>query len=97
MIPMVSIIIPVLHEKLGINNLINHLYNQSGVKDLKIIIIVADPQKGTINALRKRKGVIPVVSEKGRGRQMNVGAEIASGKSNNIVLMRSKMMEKIIF
>lgn len=76
---MISIIIPVLHEEHNINNLINHLYNQSGVKDLEVIVVDADPQRGTINAIKKRKGVISIVSEKGRGRQMNAGAEIATG------------------
>lgn len=77
-IPMISVIIPVLHEEEGINSLINHLYNQSGAKDLEVIVIDADPRKGTINAIERRNSVISVISEKGRGRQMNVGAETAS-------------------
>ena len=74
-----SIVIPVVHEALIINTLIEHLYNQHYAQDLEIIVVDGDPQGGTINAL-PRTDVRVIVSEPGRGRQMNAGAVIARGE-----------------
>jgi rSAM/selenodomain-associated transferase 2 len=74
-----TIIIPVLHEAGIINPLIEHLYHLQSVEDCEIIIVDGDPARGTINKLHY-KDVNVLVSEPGRGRQMNAGASDALGE-----------------
>ena len=74
-----SIIIPVLNEADRINATIEHLYRKNTEANYEIIVVDGDRRGGTINAIRN-KSVKAITSEKGRGRQMNAGAAIASGE-----------------
>jgi rSAM/selenodomain-associated transferase 2 len=73
-----SVIIPVLHEAGVINTLIEHLYAQRCSEDCEIIVVDGDPARETINTII-HKDVNVLVSEPGRGRQMNAGAAAARG------------------
>jgi len=74
-----SIVIPVLHEADNINSFIDHLYHLKTEEDYEIIVIDGDPNRETINVIH-HKEIISTACEKGRGRQMNVGAMIARGE-----------------
>lgn len=74
-----SIIIPVLHEELTINTLIENLYRQFSDESFEIIVVDGDADGSTIREIRSPP-VISTCSEPGRGRQMNVGAKLARGE-----------------
>ena len=72
-----SIIIPVLHEARNINPLLEHL--QQLDENCEIIVVDGCPKRETIDNIRN-KDIKILISEAGRGRQMNTGAAIASGE-----------------
>jgi rSAM/selenodomain-associated transferase 2 len=72
-----SIIIPVLHEAKSINLLLEHLQQFEG--NCEIIVVEGNPKRETIDNIRN-KDIKILISEAGRGRQMNAGAAIASGE-----------------
>jgi rSAM/selenodomain-associated transferase 2 len=74
-----SIVIPVLNERDGINFIIEHLRKQDVENACEIIVVDGDPQGGTVEVIQDKK-VISIVSEKGRGKQMNAGAVAARGE-----------------
>jgi rSAM/selenodomain-associated transferase 2 len=74
-----SVIIPVLHEALLINETIGHVYQRGAGFDIEIIVVDGDPEGETINVIRNNE-IIKVISPKGRGRQMNKGASLARGE-----------------
>lgn len=74
-----SIIIPVLNEKDRINDIIENINKLTNMNESEIIIVDGDKTRSTINTIID-KNVVAVVSEKGRGKQMNAGANIAKGQ-----------------
>jgi len=74
-----TIIIPVLNEAGIINTLIEHLHSLHLVDECEIIVVDGDPAQGTINKVHY-KDINLLVSEPGRGRQMNAGASDALGE-----------------
>lgn len=74
-----SIIVPVLNEAEHINPLIEHVRSQRFVGSYEIIVVDADPQGSTINAIRD-KSIKAIRAGRGRGRQMNAGAAAAQGE-----------------
>ena len=76
--PAISVIIPVLNEAQGINDVITHIRSQAAVDVVEIIVVDGDPAGSTIKAI-SHPGIITAVAEKGRGSQMNRGAIRASG------------------
>ena len=74
-----SIIIPVLHESDKVNSLIAHLYAQYSDEDCEIIIVEGNQNRDTIRVI-PHKDIVVLVSETGRGCQMNAGAAIARGE-----------------
>jgi rSAM/selenodomain-associated transferase 2 len=76
--PSISVIIPVLDEAQGINDVIAHIRSQAAVDAVEIIVVDGDPAGGTIRAI-SHPGIITAVAEKGRGSQMNCGAIRATG------------------
>ena len=72
-----SIIIPVLHEAKNINPLLEHL--QELDENCEIIVVDGCPKRETIDNIRNKE-IKKLISEEGRGRQMNTGAAIASGE-----------------
>ncbi len=73
-----SIVIPVVDEQEHINGCLDRLHAQGFVGPCQIIVVDGDPQGSTIRAVRDSR-VTCLTSEKGRGRQMNVGAAAAEG------------------
>jgi len=74
-----SIIVPVLKEEDQINSLIDHLRTQDADLAYEIIVVDGDSRGNTLNAIRA-EDVIKIKAEKGRARQMNAGAEVATGQ-----------------
>jgi len=75
----VSIIIPVLNEEARIAEAIDHIRSLTDGKAAEIIVVDGDPAGGTLRAIPDgacRK----LLSEPGRGRQLNRGAGAASGE-----------------
>jgi rSAM/selenodomain-associated transferase 2 len=73
-----SIIIPVLDEIALINKTIEHVHHVFSGLEKEVIVIDADEQGGTIQAIR-HNDVIKIRSPRGRGTQMNAGAAVARG------------------
>ena len=76
--PAISVIIPVLNEAQGINDVIAHIRSQAAVDAVEIIVVDGNPAGNTIKAI-SHPGIITAVAEKGRGSQMNCGAIRATG------------------
>ncbi|MBN2179786.1 MAG: TIGR04283 family arsenosugar biosynthesis glycosyltransferase [Deltaproteobacteria bacterium] len=74
-----SIIIPVLNESETINSIIDHLEGLGGQYSFECIVVDGSDDGETIREIT-RKNVKTVISERGRGRQMNTGASVASGE-----------------
>ncbi|WP_432409607.1 TIGR04283 family arsenosugar biosynthesis glycosyltransferase [Wukongibacter sp. M2B1] len=72
---MISIIVPVLNEEKGIENLLKDLSSLKG--DKEIIVVDGGSTDGTVDKVTRLAKVIH--SEKGRARQMNLGAKEALG------------------
>ena len=74
-----SIIVPVLNEADQINSTIEYLHKQKMDGICEIIVVDGGPDGGTIKNIQN-KSVKAITSQKGRGKQMNAGAEIACGE-----------------
>ena len=100
-----SIIIPVLEEEAVINDVIDHLHDLEGNEETEIIVVDGDPKAETLKVIL-RGDVKKVKSARGRGRQMNEGAQVAKGEillflhadtelpSNALRLIATAMREK---
>ena len=76
----ISIIIPTLNESDTISLLINHLLSNSTKTNIaEIIVVDGDSSDGTQAILSNLKSVQLLHSEKGRAKQMNLGAKHATG------------------
>ena len=73
-----SIIVPVLNEGDRINALIEHLHAQGFESSYEVIVVDGDPEGGTVKTIHS-ESVVTIITEKGRGRQMNAGAAAARG------------------
>ncbi len=74
-----SIVVPVFHEGERINDLIEYLNSLDADGNLEIIIVDGAEEKDTLAVVRN-EDVIKISSERGRAKQMNVGASIARGE-----------------
>ncbi len=77
--PLFSVIIPVLNESAGINEVISHLEAQEPEGGVELVIVDGDPLGSTISGITS-DCVRKVISERGRARQMNKGVSIARGE-----------------
>jgi rSAM/selenodomain-associated transferase 2 len=75
----ISIVIPVFHEEKVINKTVDTLRRLTFEGRLEIIVVDGDPGEQTLAAISDSR-VIKTRSEKGRGKQMNAGAMLASGE-----------------
>lgn len=73
---MISIIIPVLNEEKNISAALENVERLNGEKE--IIVVDGGSIDNTMDIVKK-KGIMLLSSQKGRGCQMNRGAEIANG------------------
>jgi len=76
--PAFSIIVPVLNEEDGIESFLQHLKDISAGESVEFIIVDADPVGSTINKIRSGE-TMKLLSPRGRGIQMNRGADVAKG------------------
>ncbi len=79
MLNRISIIIPVFREAATIHQTLSQPALAAERDASEVIVVDGDPRGETIRAIR-RNGVIPLVSRKGRGIQMNTGALHAAGE-----------------
>ncbi|BBD09783.1 TIGR04283 family arsenosugar biosynthesis glycosyltransferase [Desulfovibrio ferrophilus] len=70
--PLISIIIPVLHEAQGINALVQQVRDLPTPGPLEVLVVDGAPEADTLAALTA--DAIPLSSPAGRARQMNYGA-----------------------
>lgn len=76
----ISIVIPILNEVETISNLLNHLIKNSTKENISEIIIVdGGSTDGSQDKVSKFKNTILLNSQKGRAKQMNLGAKHATG------------------
>ncbi len=75
---MISIIIPVLNEEKNISSALENIERLDGEKE--IIVVDGGSIDKSVGIVRK-KGIVLLSSQKGRGCQMNRGAEIAKGET----------------
>jgi rSAM/selenodomain-associated transferase 2 len=73
-----SFIIPVFREQAIINSTIENVHNLVGDYSVEIIVVDGHPDGGTIREIQDGT-VKKIISEKGRGNQLNKGASIAEG------------------
>ncbi|MDG6225190.1 MAG: TIGR04283 family arsenosugar biosynthesis glycosyltransferase [Candidatus Thermoplasmatota archaeon] len=73
-----SVIVPVLHERDIVNRTIEDIRSVENGSEVELIVVDGAPERDTLSAIR-RKGVLRIASERGRARQMNAGANIATG------------------
>lgn len=79
MMPIFSFIIPVWNEEAIISRTIEHVRSLGASGSAEIIVVDGDPAGITVKAAR-HAGVKTAISEKGRGKQMNLGAALAEGE-----------------
>jgi rSAM/selenodomain-associated transferase 2 len=77
-VPALSLIIPVWSEAKSISETIQHVRELDADGTTEIIVVDGDPEGSTISAI-KTEGVRTAIAEKGRARQMNHGAALATG------------------
>ncbi|MHB8844324.1 MAG: TIGR04283 family arsenosugar biosynthesis glycosyltransferase [Nitrospirota bacterium] len=75
--PAISVIVPVLGEAEGINDLIARLHALDDDRTVEIIVVDGDPEKSTVKTITDRR-VATEVCEPGRASQMNRGAALAN-------------------
>jgi rSAM/selenodomain-associated transferase 2 len=77
----ISIIIPVLNEVNAIDRLLLHLENSiSKTIDFEIIVVDGGSTDNSQNKVAKHPNVILITAEKGRAKQLNAGAKIATAE-----------------
>lgn len=76
--PRVSVIVPVLSEGERINALVDHLRVVGYGMPLEIVVVDGDPEGATLAAL-ERTGIVALTAPRGRARQQNAGAAVATG------------------
>jgi rSAM/selenodomain-associated transferase 2 len=70
---------PVFKESAIINKTIEHVWQTASGFDTELIIVDGDINGDTVKTIRNKQA-IPMITAKGRGRQMNKGASAASGE-----------------
>ncbi len=78
--PLISIIIPVFNEENCISSILTYLRNNSSKSDIKEIIVVDGGSTDNTPAVALHHRATLLHSEKGRAKQMNIGAQHAKGE-----------------
>jgi rSAM/selenodomain-associated transferase 2 len=76
----ISIIIPVLNESAAIGPAIERLVADQFQGTTQVIVVDGDRSGSTIKTLAETEGVVLMTASPGRARQMNAGAQRASGR-----------------
>jgi rSAM/selenodomain-associated transferase 2 len=74
----ISVVVPVYNEEEQINDSISAVYRVSVNDEVEVIVSDGNPKGNTLATVQDRR-VIRVLSDKGRARQMNKAASLASG------------------
>lgn len=78
--PQISIIIPVLNEEEYIKKVVKAIQNNATSKNIKeLLVIDGGSTDGTVNEAESL-GATVISSERGRAKQMNLGAKMATGE-----------------
>jgi rSAM/selenodomain-associated transferase 2 len=91
----ISIVIPVYHEQARINRTIARVRQIDTGDDCEIIVVDGDPYGGTIGVVEDTD-VLTMTSERGRGVQMNAGAEAARGDTLLFLHADTELPERAI-
>lgn len=76
----ISIIIPILNEEATIGKLLNHLFENSSKENIADLIVVdGGSTDHSESIIKKFQNVTFLISDKGRAKQMNIGAKNAKG------------------
>lgn len=75
----ISIVIPVLNEAPIIQDTIDHILDLPRSGKIEVIVVDGSPGGETIGVIRN-ENVTKITAEKGRSKQMNMGASLASGE-----------------
>lgn len=75
----ISIIIPVLYEAHGINACLEALFTQFPDEIFEVIVVDGDAERTTLRQIVHLE-VIKLRAQRGRGKQMNAGAQAAKGE-----------------
>jgi len=76
--PAISVIIPVLNESRGINDVIAQIRSLAPVDTVEIIVADGDHAGSTLKAIA-HPGIVRTIAGTGRSIQMNCGANLANG------------------
>jgi rSAM/selenodomain-associated transferase 2 len=79
MAPIISIIIPVLNEQDTLRSTLSSLAALEGFEHAEVLVVDGDPNGSSVYDIPSEK-MIALISPKGRGIQMNAGAEKAAGE-----------------
>ena len=77
--PTISIIIPVLNEEDHIGDLISYIHKNSTTENISEILVVDGESDDNTISVARSVGALVLHSEKGRAKQMNLGAKKAKG------------------
>ena len=78
--PQISIIIPVLNEESCIATVLKFLKENSNPKNIKEILVVDGGSSDATLEIASRLGVSIIKTQKGRAKQLNLGAKTAQGE-----------------
>lgn len=78
--PQISIIIPVLNEEDSIAKILTSLKQNSSVQNVKEILVIDGGSKDATTSIASHHRVTLLHSEKGRAKQMNLGAKNATAE-----------------
>jgi rSAM/selenodomain-associated transferase 2 len=73
-----SIIVPVFHEGDRINKAIEYLNHLDSGQNIEIIVVDGTQEKDTLKVIQNNH-ITKISTEKGRAKQMNAGASVATG------------------
>jgi len=75
----ISVVVPALYEAPIIGSLLRHLRELPGGGEVEIVVVDGDPAGSTLDAVGD-DSVVGVKAPRGRGTQMNAGADVACGE-----------------
>ncbi len=79
--PLVSVVVPVLHDTLALAGLLDALHVERFDVRIEVIVVNGDVADRSLDPLRERLTTVRWIdSEPGRGRQMHAGATASSGR-----------------
>jgi rSAM/selenodomain-associated transferase 2 len=75
---LISIVVAVINEMDWISGLLDGLFGLAGIDGCEVIVVDGDADGSTVSLIDDER-VVCIVSEPGRGKQLNAGAAVAKG------------------